>query len=98
VFPEERTGYELEAAGMMKASDNKEDVKRFMDWLLTADAASHYSKFKLLITIPGVAPSDAVVQAGVPGDLGTILATQDFTASAARQDEIKATWKEKFGR
>lgn len=98
VFPEERTGYELEAAGMMKASDNKEDVKRFMDWLLTDDAASHYSRFKLLITIPGVAPSDAVVQAGVPGDLGTILATQDFTVSAARQDEIKETWREKFGR
>lgn len=98
VFPEERTGYELEAAGMMKASDNKEDVKRFMDWMLTDDAASQYSKFKLLITIPGVAPSDAVTKAGVPGDLGMILATQDFAASAARQDAIKATWKEKFGR
>ena len=98
VFPEEGTGYELEAAGMMKASKNKEDVKRFMDWLLTADAASHYSQFKILITLPGVEPAESTIAAGVPRDLGTILAKQDFVESAAHQSETLDKWREKFGR
>lgn len=98
VFPAEGTGYELEAAGLMKASDNKEDVKRFMDWLLTPEAAAQYSQFKILITIPGVEPAEATLAAGVPRDLSTILAKQDFADSAAHQAEILDTWKEKFGR
>lgn len=98
VFPSEGTGYELEAAGMMKASDNKEDVKRFMDWLLTDEAAAEYSKYKILITMPGVQPAESTIKAGVPSDLSTILANQDFAASAARQDDIKTEWTERFGR
>ena len=98
VFPEEGTGYELESAGLMKASDNKEDVKRFMDWLLTDDAASHYSQYKILITIPGVEPAESSVEAGLPSDVNAILANIDFADSAARQNEVKATWKQKFGR
>jgi iron(III) transport system substrate-binding protein len=98
VFPAEGTGYELEAAGMMKASDNKADVKRFMDWLLTPAAAKEYSKYKILITIPGVEPAPSTIKAGVPSDLSKILAKQDFAESAANQDKIKAEWREKFGR
>ena len=82
----------------MKASDNKEDVKRFMDWLLTDDAASHYSQYKILITIPGVEPAESSVEAGLPSDVNAILANIDFADSAARQNEVKATWKQKFGR
>lgn len=98
VFPAEGTGYELEASGLMKSSDNKEDVKRFMDWLMTDAAAKEYSKYKILITIPGVEPSDEMAEAGLPKDVNAILADIDFADSAKRQDEVKSTWREKYGR
>ena len=98
VFPEEGAGYELEASGLMKSSDNKDDAKRFLDWTMSAEAIGLYGSFKALITVPGVDATEAAVKAGLPSDVSTVLADIDFNDSAARQNEIKATWKEKFGR
>lgn len=97
-FPTEGTGYELEAAGLMKASKNKKDVKRFMDWLLSPEAVSLYSQYKILITAPGAKPSEAAAKAGVPENVHSILANIDFAKSAKDQNAIKSTWTEKFGR
>lgn len=98
VFPEEGTGYELEASGLMASSDNKDDAKRFLDWTMSDEAIALYGSFKALITVPGVGASEVSVKAGLPEDVSTVLADIDFPASAARQSEINATWKEKFGR
>lgn len=98
VFPEEGTGYELEAAGLMKGSKNKEDVKRFLDWLMSDEAIELYRDYKILITAPGNKPVQSALDAGVPEDVGSILANIDFPKSAAEQNEVKSTWKEKFGR
>ena len=98
VFPEGGAGYELEASGLMASSDNKEDAKHFLDWTMSKEATSLYGSFKALITVPGVDASEASVKAGLPADVSSVLAKIDFNASAARQNEVKATWKEKFGR
>lgn len=98
VFPEGGVGYELEASGLMESSDNKEDAKRFLDWTMSDEAISLYGSFKALVTVPGVEASEASVKAGLPEDVSSVLADIDFNASAARQSEVKATWKEKFGR
>jgi len=98
VFPEEGVGYELEAAGMFKTSKNKEDVKRFMDWLLTPEAVALYEQYKILITVPGATVSDTAKEAGVPADLGSILADIDFAKAAADQPRIGEEWTEKFAR
>lgn len=98
VFPAEGTGYELEAAGLMKTSKNKEDVKKFMDWLLTPEAVALYEQYKILITVPGATMTPDAATAGVPADLGAILADIDFARAAADQPRISAEWIEKFGR
>lgn len=98
VFPTEGTGYELEAAGMMSSSDNKEDVKRFMDWLLTPEAVALYEQYKILITVPGATMTPEAVEAGVPEDLSSILADIDFAEAAAEQPRIAEEWIERFGR
>lgn len=98
VFPEGGVGYELEASGLMKSSDNKKDAKRFLDWTMSPEAVALYGKFKALVTVPGVKPSEAAVKAGLPADVSTVLAKIDFAESARRQTEIKKKWKELFGR
>ncbi len=98
VFPEGGVGYELEASGLMSSSDNKDDAKAFLDWTMSEEAIDLYRQYKALITIPGVGASAAAEKAGLPADISTVLAKVDFVKSAAAQNAIKATWKEKFGR
>ncbi|MDX2485704.1 MAG: ABC transporter substrate-binding protein [Pseudodonghicola sp.] len=98
VFPEGGVGYELEASGLMSSSDNKDDAKAFLDWTMSEEAIDLYRQYKALITIPGVGASAAAEKAGLPADISTVLAKVDFVKSAAEQNAIKATWKEKFGR
>jgi iron(III) transport system substrate-binding protein len=53
VIPSEGAGYEMEVTGLMKTSDNKEDTKRFLDWLLTLDAAKLYGERSEMSVVPG---------------------------------------------
>lgn len=98
VFPEGGTGYELEASGLMSSSKNKADAKRFLDWTMSKSATDLYGSFKALVTVPGVKGSAAAEKAGLPADLGTVLAKIDFVESAKNQTAVKARWKEMFGR
>ena len=98
VLPEGGAGYELEASGLMKSSDNKADAKRFLDWTMSSGATKLYGSFKALITVPGVKPSAAAEKAGLPSDISTVLAKIDFASSAKNQIAVKKRWKEMFGR
>lgn len=98
VFPEGGVGYELEASGLMASSKNKSDAKRFLDWTMSKSATDLYGSFKALVTVPGVSASAAAEKAGLPADLGTVLAKVDFNESAKNQVAVKARWKEMFGR
>ncbi|MFT8211721.1 MAG: hypothetical protein ACMZI0_16140 [Symbiopectobacterium sp.] len=64
VIPSDGAGYELEASGLMAASKNKADAKRFLDWTLSNSAATLYTKYKEIVTIPGVEQSKAAKLAG----------------------------------
>jgi iron(III) transport system substrate-binding protein len=98
VLPAEGAGYELEASGLMAASKNKADAKKFLDWTLSANAASLYGKYKELVTLPGFKPGKVAREAGMPEDPGTILYKMDFAASAVQRDAILARWNKEIGR
>jgi len=98
VIPADWAGYELEASGIVKASANKSDAQRFLDWTLSSEAAAIYAKYKAIITIPGTKPSEAAKKAGLPEDLSTVLYPMDFAKSAAERSDILKTWKEKINR
>lgn len=98
VFPKGGVGYELEASGLMASSNNKADAKKFLDWTMSNEAIALYSKYKALITVPGVDSSEMAAKAGLPKDINSILAPVNFVESANRQSAIKAEWKDRFGR
>ncbi|MBL3705908.1 extracellular solute-binding protein [Sulfitobacter sp. BDSS02] len=98
VFPEGGVGYELEASGLMASTDNPEAAKAFLDWTMSDEAIDLYQQYKALITVPGVDASEAAEAAGLPADISSILADIDFVKAAKDQADVKATWKEKFGR
>ena len=98
VFPKGGVGYELEASALLSSSKNKPAAKRFLDWSMSDSAIAMFGQFKALITVPNVKQSEAAKLSGLPADLSTILAQVNFVESANRQTEIKAQWREKFGR
>lgn len=44
-FPEEGTGYEIGALALIKNGPDREEARRFMDWVLSADAQSLMKKW-----------------------------------------------------
>jgi iron(III) transport system substrate-binding protein len=98
VVPSEGAGYEMEVTGLMKTSDNKGDVKQFMDWLLTPDAAKLYGERSEISVVPGAKPTEAVLKAGLPEDVSTVLYKMDFNWSAENKERILAEWTKRIER
>lgn len=98
VIPSEGAGYELEASALMKTSDNKDDARTFLDWLLTLDAAALYGERAAMSSVPGARPTEEVLKAGLPEDVSTVLYKMDFEWSAANKDRILTEWQQKIER
>ncbi|HLT18778.1 MAG TPA: extracellular solute-binding protein [Thermomicrobiales bacterium] len=98
VIPSEGAGYELEASALMKTSGNKEDAKKFLDWLLTLDAAKLYAERAAMSSVPGARAPDEVLAAGLPEDVPSVLYRMDFDWSAANKERILAEWQKRIER
>lgn len=98
VIPSEGAGYEIEVSMLMKSAKNPADAKQFLDWLLTLDAAKLYGERSEMSSVPGAKPTEAVLKAGLPADVSSVLYKMDFDASAKNKDRIIAEWKQKIER
>ena len=98
VVPSEGAGYEIEVSSLMKTSKNKDDAKKFLDWLLTLDAAKLYGQRAEMSSVPGAEPTEEVLKAGLPADVSTILYPMDFGWSAQNKDRILAKWQAEIER
>jgi iron(III) transport system substrate-binding protein len=98
VIPKEGAGYEIEVSALMSASDNKEDAKKFLDWLLTLDAAKLYGERAEMSSVPGAKPTEEVLKAGLPEDVTTVLYPMNFDWSAQNKDRVLAKWQAEIER
>jgi len=98
VVPSEGAGYEMEVSGLMKTSDNKEDTKKFLDWLLTPAAAKLYGERSEISVVPGAMATEAVLNAGLPEDVSTVLYKMDFNWSAQNKERILEEWTKRIER
>lgn len=98
VIPSEGAGYEIEVSGLMKTSKNKGDVKRFLDWLLTKQAAKLYAQRAGMYAVKGAEQPQFARNAGIPKDVSTILYPMDFEWSAKNKSRILKKWKAEIER
>ena len=96
VIPSEGAGHELEASGLMASSDNKEDAKAFLDWLLTPAAVDAYYDWKGIVTVPGGEMPEYMREAGLPEDIGSVLYEVDYEWAAENRDRIIAEWQRRY--
>lgn len=93
VFPKEGAGYELEANALLKGAQNPENAKRFLDWALSEEAMTAYSKYKIMVTREGI-PSAATIPLPAPEDVK--LAEMDFMWLAENKPAIIEEWRRRF--
>jgi iron(III) transport system substrate-binding protein len=98
VIPSSGAGFELEASGMMAASKNKADAKKFLDWTLSPDATGLYGKYKEIVTTEGYEPPASAQKAGLPKDVSAVLLPIDFAKSAKERSAILERWQKDIGR
>jgi iron(III) transport system substrate-binding protein len=98
VIPKEGAGYEVEVSMLMKSAKNKPDAQQFLDWLLTLEAARLYGERAEMYSVPGAKPTEAVLKAGLPADVSTVLYKMDFESSAKDKERILTEWKQKIER
>ncbi|MGE4251585.1 MAG: ABC transporter substrate-binding protein [Parvibaculaceae bacterium] len=93
IIPKEGAGYEVETSGLMKTSQNKEDAKKFLSWLLTPAAAKLYGERAEMNSVPGGEQAQIARDAGMPADVTKVLFNMDFAWSASNKDRILKQWQ-----
>ncbi len=93
VFPAEGSGYELEANALMKNAKHPEAAKAFLDWALTKHAMEAYSKYKLMVTLPGVESQSEIP---LPPSNEVNLFPMDFDWAANNKAAVVDKWTSLF--
>ncbi|MEA1911098.1 MAG: ABC transporter substrate-binding protein [Spirochaetota bacterium] len=93
VFPSEGSGYELEANGLVKNAKNPENAKKFLDWAISENAMKEYSKYKLMVTLPGITSQSEIP---LPPEDTVKLFNMDFDWASENKMDVVDKWSTLF--
>jgi iron(III) transport system substrate-binding protein len=91
VLPAEGSGYEVEANGLMRGTDNPNAGRRFLDWAISDEAMSMYASYFGVLAAPGYD-----VPEGIPADIAERLFPMDFAVSSGNRAAWLETWIDLF--
>ena len=92
VVPSEGIGWDLEAAGIVKGTDNLADAKKLMDWLITDDAMVMYNEGYAVLAVPGLAKPVP----NIPPNLVDSFIENDFEWAANNRARILEEWSARY--
>jgi iron(III) transport system substrate-binding protein len=92
IIPSEGTGWEIEAAAVVKGSKNMALAKKVADWVATKGANELYSKTYAVVAMPGVENLPPNYPAGAEKS----LINNDFAWMATNRERILAEWTKRY--
>jgi iron(III) transport system substrate-binding protein len=92
IIPKEGTGWEIEAAAVVKGSKNLALAKKVADWITTKGANELYSKTYAVVALPGV---ENLPPNYPPGAEKTLI-KNDFGWMAENRGKILAEWTKRY--
>lgn len=92
-FPKEKSGWEVEANGLIKKPKIKPEAKTFLDWAISDDAFKMYVKVYPII---GSKVVPVTVPDGYPKDPATQLVNNDFDWAARNRAAILKEWTKRY--
>lgn len=93
VFPEEGSGWDPEANGLVKKKEIKPEAKVFLDWAISDDAMTEYAKNFAIVAVPS--PNHTYPE-GYPAEPLKQLIKNDLNKAASMRDQWLGEWDKKF--
>jgi iron(III) transport system substrate-binding protein len=91
-FPEEGSGWEIEANALVKKPRTKKAAKTFLDWAISDGAMRAYSQTFAIVS----APQDVPLPDGFPRDPEAQLIENDFDWASMNRDRILREWSRRY--
>lgn len=92
IFPKEGSGWDMEAAAIIKGTSKLEAAQQLLDFAATEQANRLYNKSFAVVAIPQVAQP----RPGYPTDINSQMIKNDFTWAARERDNILTRWNANF--
>ena len=92
IFPSEGLGWEMEAAGILKGTQQLAAAQTLMDWAASEKANQLYNEGYAILARPGIAKPVA----HFPAEPETLLIKNDFDWAAQNRDSILTEWQKRY--
>ena len=94
VIPAEGTGWDMEAAAIVRARPpaQAEAARKIMDWVATKGANELFAKFYAIVALPGVTGKPP----NYPADAEARMFANDFSWMASNRERILAEWSRRY--
>jgi iron(III) transport system substrate-binding protein len=93
VFPSDKSGWDLEAMGLVRKKQIKPAARVFLDWAASPAAFGWYTKYAAVVSHDGF----TTVPEGYPQKPFEQLAEVDLRWAAANRDRILQEWDRRYG-
>ncbi|OWJ90965.1 putative 2-aminoethylphosphonate ABC transporter substrate-binding protein [Pseudomonas sp. A46] len=92
ILPKEGLGWEIEATGIVKGTDQLEAAKKLADFSSSPAAMALYKENFAVLAAPGIAKP----QTELPADYEQRLIKNDFAWASQNRDRILAEWRKRY--
>jgi iron(III) transport system substrate-binding protein len=92
VFPEEGSGWDVEANALIKKASAKKSAEAFLDWALGPEVMKAYAKVYPVTAYPTGEP----IPEGYPADPFKQLIKNDLSWAAKNREAILAEWSRRY--
>ena len=92
VLPKEGLGWEIEATGIVKGTDQMEAARKLADFSASPAAMDLYKENFAVLAAPGIAKP----QTELPADYEQRLIKNDFAWASQNRDQILAEWRKRY--
>ena len=93
VFPEEGSGWDMEANALVKKDNEKDIAKEFLDWAISDNIMTKYATNYPIVAI-GV--GDEIPEGYSSNPLDQLIPDIDFNKAAADRESILAEWSDRY--
>ena len=93
VFPEEGSGWDMEANALIKKDNEKDIAKEFLDWAISDNIMTKYATNYPIVAI-GV--GDEIPEGYSSNPLDQLIPDIDFNKAAADRESILNEWSERY--
>lgn len=92
VFPQEGSGWDIEANALVKKPQINPDAKTFLDWAITPAISQEYAKSFAVTAVK----TDVPIPQGYPQEPLKQLINNDFNWAATHRDRILQEWTRRY--